>query len=503
MPTPHEEQLIRLCHRKEVLARSQALYHTLRTKTGPGTGYDLGQGASGLPSICAYLASEELGFDDITNHLGQVASCLAPKIWASAVNTVRAALAASQPSTPRKRNRAPRGSVSYRTLVMANKIGRVQRVVDWMTDAEKALGGNPAFKDQFELSLEGIEVRLSVFIWVCRTLKLKNLDYEAMLEDRDVSPKTQVALNEALDISCSALRERINATVAELRAAKNKAAGATPGSASVSPRKPSAAAPVSPTKSALRSRGTATPTKGNKRKVSFFAGGSNSFQTPVQEEEEEDIYVPDSPSKKQKFSTPLKNARTPTLRNVFSFPMPSPPPDAVASSSRVTLDPPHPPPADTDVQMAEPESPPSQPRPLTIRLPPSPQRSTTQVQAFEPEHRPSLHSASPVAVPFTPRRSARTQAQAQPQTPTQPQTERAQEERLSPSMSIEIDEDDEEDTSYPSVRRFRPIMLDCRQWAQRAPRLTKQRAVAERTMKAMVDKWGHPFEWVRVQAGED
>jgi len=53
------------------------------------------------------------------------------------------------------------------------------------------------------------------------------------------------------------------------------------------------------------------------------------------------------------------------------------------------------------------------------------------------------------------------------------------------------------DDALPPSRRFRPVFLDRAQWVQRAPRLARDRAAAERRMKELIAQWGHPFEHLR------
>jgi hypothetical protein len=59
------------------------------------------------------------------------------------------------------------------------------------------------------------------------------------------------------------------------------------------------------------------------------------------------------------------------------------------------------------------------------------------------------------------------------------------------------DHEDAEDDTLPPSRRFRPVFLDRAQWAQRAPRLARDRAAAERRTRELVGRWGYPFELVR------
>lgn len=59
MPNPQELQLKKMCGKQETLERSRAILRLATLKTRPGSGYDIGPGATGLPPICAYIASTE------------------------------------------------------------------------------------------------------------------------------------------------------------------------------------------------------------------------------------------------------------------------------------------------------------------------------------------------------------------------------------------------------------------------------------------------------------
>ena len=54
--------------------------------------------------------------------------------------------------------------------------------------------------------------------------------------------------------------------------------------------------------------------------------------------------------------------------------------------------------------------------------------------------------------------------------------------------------------TLPLSRRFRPVFLDRAQWALRAPRLARDRAAAERRMKELIERWGHPFAFLQHDA---
>jgi hypothetical protein len=59
MPSPQEAQIQRMCAHDATVQRTLALYAAAAARTGPGSGYDIGLGAPGLPALCAFLASEQ------------------------------------------------------------------------------------------------------------------------------------------------------------------------------------------------------------------------------------------------------------------------------------------------------------------------------------------------------------------------------------------------------------------------------------------------------------
>jgi hypothetical protein len=58
MPKLEDSLIDKLTPRPEVREKARALLRTLHSKTGPGTGHDIGEAKIGLPAICAYIASK-------------------------------------------------------------------------------------------------------------------------------------------------------------------------------------------------------------------------------------------------------------------------------------------------------------------------------------------------------------------------------------------------------------------------------------------------------------
>lgn len=204
MPKPEEDLIDRLTQRLEVRKQARALLLTVRSKTGPGTGYDIGDAKSGLPAICTYIASKRYAqnvplhafflsrgahrvrcvsanYADITRDVAQKASCLAPKTFVSTLKTVESALRPSN-KTP---NGTPRKSgedvdrTAYATLISEHGIGRPKRVEKWMREAQAALVALPRFQRDFasRIAESGAEVRIAVFYWVCRTIEVRKNNF--------------------------------------------------------------------------------------------------------------------------------------------------------------------------------------------------------------------------------------------------------------------------------------------------------------------------------------
>ena len=115
-------------------------------------------------------------YADVTQEVAQKASCLAPKTFASTLKIVKTALAS---------NKTPNGTLSkssevidptgYATLISEHKIGQPLRVKKWMEEAQAALVALPRFQRDFvsRITESDKEVRVAVFFWVCRAIKVR------------------------------------------------------------------------------------------------------------------------------------------------------------------------------------------------------------------------------------------------------------------------------------------------------------------------------------------
>ncbi|KAH9080280.1 hypothetical protein EDB83DRAFT_2338334 [Lactarius deliciosus] len=450
MPKLEESLIDNLTPRSEVREKARALLRTVHSKTGPGTGYDIGEAKIGLPAICAYIASKSAGYADVTEDVAQKSSCLAPRQFASTLRTVKAAL--HVPKTPAgspSKSKTDVDPIAYATLIKEHKIGRPLRVESWMKEAQAALVALPRYQQKFasHLADSGIDVRIAVFFWVCRTIKISHITYALLVDKYVLTLKVFSRLVKMLEEECVDVKESIKGTIRELtKKTGGDASSKTPTTATTTP---SQSRPASPTKSALRTAGSLTSslTGSVKRKVAFSLSDISAS---------EDDVPPETPSKRQR-TTP----RTRTL-----------PVRKAASTSSED--------ASEDIEMPD--------------VPP-----------------PRLVASEPVAGPSTPRRS---KAAA---TPTHayrtPPSARMQ------ALAIFSDNEDGEaeeemavvdahadagqvDDALPLSRRFRPVFLDRVQWAQRAPRLVRERAAAEKRTRELMERWGHPLEALQLAIAE-
>ncbi|TBU27205.1 hypothetical protein BD309DRAFT_1000465 [Dichomitus squalens] len=441
MSRHHEQLLRRICQNEPTFSKAKTILHTASLKTTPGSGYELGQGATGLPAICAYIAAEELGDDDIDEKSAQAASCLKPKVFKTTLQTVRSALAAAAAAATSPTKRASR-NISYKQLVDDAKIGRKGMVTEWMKDAERTLMDNREMRRRFQSAYDAIT--LAVFCWVCGLMGNKKVKAPDLLDKYDVPRDQFDELTDALHEVCKDVAKDIQNDIAALKAG-TYVPKTRPTTVTVSPTKGSAATlppPIapparslsrSPSKSALRAPSlglTPTKTPSHKRKVAF--------DDPIPEEDEEEFDVTATPSKRQKLSSPVKPLP------------PTPAPATARASSRL---------ADVATARAAREAEEAfRAHEQPVAGPSTPRRARTA-----PSQPPSTHSS----------RSGRSRSQtgSAPTTPS-----RHGKARMS-TVREELGGGDR-----PARRRCRPVFADQQQWLRGDSRL-------ERELKPWMKKW--------------
>jgi hypothetical protein len=246
------------------------------------------------------------------------------------------------------------------------------------------------------------------------------------------------------------------------------------------------AAKKSPSKSALRGNSLSpTKTPMHKRKVVF---------SPTKPNKDDDSSgVEDTPSKRQKFSSPTKSVTrsgTATFQDTLR---------GHASSSKTTLD-------VSQSQIDDDGAPPDDDETSEdySQVPPTPSDHSSNVGNDTPDVEMSdAYTVSEVAsdieaVPVTPRRSHR---QTKSPFTNPPTTPRSSAYSRSPSKTerfkaVRAYEDGEAEHSR---RRSRPVLLEHRQWTLKDPKAEREFKIREQWVREMIEKrGGHPFEDLRA-----
>jgi hypothetical protein len=292
-----------------------------------------------------------------------------------------------------------------------------------------------------------------------------------------------------MEDECVDLKESIRATIKEMRQ-KKAATNTTTEAASSSKKTPTSGTAsrlqpqsrsASPTKSALRdtsktpSRASYSPTK---RKVAFSLSDASASESDY-----DGVFAPETPSKRPRTTTtPRRAATAATANSTRVLPVRKAASSESISSEEQRAE-------EEDVEMLDVPPPPA---PLTPRR---------------------LVASEPVVGPSTPlRRSARATPTHAYRTPPSARIQMRsllsgdEEDEGVDGVEAEEEEDNDveggndDDDALPLSRRFRPVFLDRAQWAQRAPRVARDRAVAERRTKELIERWGYPFAFLERDA---
>jgi hypothetical protein len=177
---PNDHLLKNFCDKTETLVQAQVLLRLAQTKTGPGSGHELGSHTTGLPAICSYIASQRhvlrseisritesftvlrrLNNGDVTRSDAQIFSCLKPKDFEKVLNIVQTAVI--EP----KRHGRQRTSITYENIMERYKITMGERLLPWMHRVEGAL-----LKSDRRYDPERVDVRCAVFFWTCSAVEV-------------------------------------------------------------------------------------------------------------------------------------------------------------------------------------------------------------------------------------------------------------------------------------------------------------------------------------------
>lgn len=102
-------------------------------------------------------------YNDVSEKVAQAASCLAPKIFANAMNIVRAALAPP----------IPKPTITYESLVTQRKFARGTFMTENMLAVERTLAASGVLRGRMEPPCD--LVTLVVFCWTCKLLRVRRI----------------------------------------------------------------------------------------------------------------------------------------------------------------------------------------------------------------------------------------------------------------------------------------------------------------------------------------
>ncbi|KAL4079788.1 hypothetical protein J3A83DRAFT_4212457, partial [Scleroderma citrinum] len=443
----YRRQLKGLCSTKETLDRAKSILDLALVRTGHGTGFS-GNTAT-LPAVAAYLASEQLGANEVSLNTAAVSACVQPRVFEDILKRVRKAI---QFDDDNQEQRNHSGNVPYQRLIASHALRNAQNAVEWMEEAEAALPRVDMMKDRYGEDA----VRCGVFLWVCELMEY-TVSIKAFCINYNVTSRTLKIITGTLDRYCGDVADRIRSALPQLHSSQLAATSAT---SSKCPNTRTKASPQkSPIKSAMKGNAPAqesTPSRTPTRKRAVM------FSQPTRDlDETDDASFPETPTKKRRIDTPASIVgRTGTsispAKRMRATARGNEDAHVAAFHAAMTGQAP---------QTSSPAKPP-RPVPLLDRV--------TGIQAFPRD--------AELSTPTRPRslRSA---------TSTTDIDSSAQ----SPAISTPTRSALPASAPKRPRRRYRPVFLDQQQWLAQDPRVERIWADAATHRSRMIELYGHPF----------
>ncbi|KAG2058232.1 hypothetical protein BDR06DRAFT_1018477 [Suillus hirtellus] len=282
------QSLVKLCS-GETYEKAQAILRLTKVKTGVGTGYLVAH-PSALPGICAYLASEELNNNEVSQKAAVASACISQNDFTKALNIVRQALG----STAQQHTR----DLDYRSLIGTYHVAPAEEALDWMHEAESSI---PKV-DMLRMRHQTSTVTCAIFYWICQIMEVQGVQEKSLCQNHGVRLPAFKSVMKALDKECDAVAGRIKSELQEMNFS---------GAPSKLRIRPSTSPQKSPSKSAMKAKSRdVTPAKPLtlKRAVVAF---SHSVDDP------DDTLLPETPTKRRRVESPSKpggSVLTPTRR---------------------------------------------------------------------------------------------------------------------------------------------------------------------------------------------
>ncbi|KAG1729565.1 hypothetical protein EDB19DRAFT_1938373 [Suillus lakei] len=240
--------LVKLCS-GETYEKAQAILRLAKAKTGPGSGYLVAH-PNALPGICAYLASEELNNNEVSQKAAVASACISQNDFTKAFNTAEEAL-------------------------------------EWMREAESSIPKVDMLRTRHRAST----VTCAIFYWICQIMEVQGVQEKSLCQNHGVPLPAFKSVIKALDRDCDIIADRIKSQLQEMNSS---------GTSSKLRTRPSASPQKSPSKSAMKAKSQdVTPAKplALKRAVAF----SHSTLDDL-----DDTLLPETPTKRRRVESPSK-----------------------------------------------------------------------------------------------------------------------------------------------------------------------------------------------------
>ncbi|PPQ68831.1 hypothetical protein CVT25_008879 [Psilocybe cyanescens] len=185
----HREILEKLNPLPETRTLGEQLIRQAKLKTGPGSGRSLGTLDAAIPAVCMRLATERLNNGDITDSAAQSACCLKPKDYRKAYDLIIRAI-----------EEAEKQELTYDELhEMYNTDSLDALMKPYFSQVEKEL-----------LSLDkGLDRRMAIFTGAVFFWVKKLPETLTFIQENDLPNKRFIQLLELLNSHCMPLRKKI------------------------------------------------------------------------------------------------------------------------------------------------------------------------------------------------------------------------------------------------------------------------------------------------------
>ncbi|KAG0697229.1 hypothetical protein DFH29DRAFT_1003894 [Suillus ampliporus] len=272
------ESLVKLCS-GETYEKAQAILRIAKAKTGPGSGYLVAH-PNALPGVCAYLASEELNNNEVSQKAAVASACISQNDFTKALNTVRKALG----PTGKQHTRG----LNYRSLIGTYRVSPHDEALEWMREVESSVPKVEMLRTRYRAST----VICAIFYWICQIMEVQGVQEKSLCQIHDVPLPAFKSVIKALDKDCDAVADRIKSELQEINSS---------GASSKLRTRPSASPQKSPSKSAMKAKlQDVTPAKplALRKRVVVFSHDTLDGS--------DDIPLPETPTKRRRIESPAK-----------------------------------------------------------------------------------------------------------------------------------------------------------------------------------------------------